>query len=404
MAARVVAHRTTWLLIAACGGSPAGSEDDLGITTTAPTSVTAITVNAPSTGADASSSTTDSLFPETDSLSGTAETGGETGTSGEVEPEGELEIWWIDTEGGAATLFVTPGGPLVLVDAGFPGDRDADRIAAVVQGELGRDTIDLCIVTHFHTDHAGGIPELAERVAITNFWDHGDSVEAGGEPGQSLWQDYLATADGKRTVVAPGEVHDIGGLRLELVSAHGQLIQEPLANGGADNPACDGAQTMPPDGGENPMSVGFVARFGDFDMLDLGDLTWSYEHELACRTNLLGPIDLYQTTHHGQSNSGATQLVHAVDPVVVVMNNGPHKGGAWETFERIGSAPSLPDLWQVHRALDNDDAHNTVAELVANEGENENDEGHWLHARVDATGLVTLTNGRNLHSRDYQSL
>ena len=326
------------------------------------------------------------------------------GTTGSGGPQGELEIWWIDTEGGAATLFSTPEGPLVLVDAGFPGDRDADRIAAVVQGELGKDTIDLAIVTHFHTDHVGGIPALLDRVAITEFWDHGDSVEAGGEPGQSLWQDYLAVADGKRTVVTPGESHDIGGLRLELVSARAQLIEASLPDGGLDNPACAGAQTMSPEGGENPMSVGFVASFGAFDMLVLGDLTWSYEHDLACRTNLLGPIDLYQTTHHGQANSGATQLVHAIDPIVVVMNNGPHKGGAWETFDRIASAPSLPDLWQVHRALDNDDGHNTAVELIANEGENESDEGYSLHARVDASGLVTLTNGRNLHARDYQSL
>jgi len=405
MAGRFVGHRTTWMLVAACGGSPSTGEEDSG-STTVPTSVTAVTTNSPSTRGSGSSSATDSLLPpETDSLSGTAgEATGGSGTTGEGVPDGELEIWWIDTEGGAATLFATPSGPLVLVDVGFPGDRDANRIAAVVQGELGKDTIDLCIITHFHTDHVGGIGELLERVAITEFWDHGDSVEVGGEPGQSLWQDYLAVADGKRTIVTPGETHDIGGLRLELVSAHAQIIQAALPGGGAGNPTCASAQSMSPEGGENPMSVGFVARFGDFDMLDLGDLTWSYEHELACPANLLGPIDLYQTTHHGQSNSGATQLVHALDPIVVVMNNGPHKGGAWETFERITSAPSLPDLWQVHRALDNDQGHNTSAELIANEGENESDDAHYLHARVDASGLITLTNGRNLHSRDYQSL
>jgi hypothetical protein len=355
-----------------------------------------------STSTAASPDESDSLRPETVGSSGGDSLSSESGGAGGID--GALEIWWIDVEGGAATLFLTPDGSLVLVDAGFPGDRDADRIAAVVQGELGRDAIDLCIVTHFHTDHVGGIPELVERVAITQFWDHGDSVEAGGGEGLALWQDYLAVADGKRTVVAPGELHDVGGLQLALVSAAAQLVDAPLPGAGADNPFCDGAPTMPPENGENPMSVGFVARFGTFDMLDLGDLTWSYEHDLVCPLNLIGSVDLYQTTHHGQSNSGATALVHAIDPVVAVMNNGPHKGGAPETYDRVTSAPSQPDLWQVHRALGNDDAHNAPADLLANEGDENDDLGHALHAHVDDTGLVTITNRRNGHSRDYASL
>jgi len=328
--------------------------------------------------------------------------GGESEGTGDV-PGGVLDVYWVDVEGGAATLFATSDGSLVLVDAGFGGDRDADRIAAVVQEEIGADAIDLLIVTHYHVDHVGGVPPLVERVPVAAFWDHGDSVEAGGGEGQALWNGYLAVADGKRTVVAPGHSVQLGDLRLDVVSAGEDLIEDPLPGGGAPNPACDGGPQMGVLGGENPQSVGFVAHFGGFDLLDLGDLTWSYEVELACPVNRIGAIDLYQTTHHGLAESGAVQLVEGVDPTVVVMNNGPHKGGEWPTFERLFALPNTPDVWQLHRALANDDAHNTVEERIANPGEGGDDMARFLHAQVDAAGTVTLTNPRNGHTQQYAS-
>jgi competence protein ComEC len=377
-----------------------GDDADGGGGTTSTSSTTsddpATTLPPPTTDPGTTSTTTGMA----DSTS-TPATG--TDTSSGPGLEGTLELWWIDTEGGAATLIVTPEGPLVLVDAGNPGDRDADRIAAVVEQELGADHIDLCIVTHYHGDHVGGVPPLTERVPIDAYWDHGESVEQGSMGGMALWQGYLAVAADNRTVVAPGEVHDVGGLEISIVSSHGALLQAPLPGAGAPNPACRGAATMPHPDDENAMSVGFVARFGTFEFLDLGDLYWDQEHALVCPNNRLGSIDLYQTTHHGLSTSGAAQLVHGIAPLVAVMNNGPHKGGSAEAFDIVTLAASAPELWQVHRALDNDDAHNTLDDRIANPGEGEADEAHWIRARIDATGLIELTNGRNGHTQAYQA-
>jgi competence protein ComEC len=203
--------------------------------------------------------------------------------------------------------------------------------------------------------------------------------------------------------VAPGEVHDVGGLELSIVSSHGALIDAALPGAGAANPACRGSGGMPASDDENAMSVGVVARFGSFELLYLGDLYWDLERALACPSNLLGPIDLYQTTHHGLASSGATALVHGVAPLVAVMNNGPHKGGSPEAFEIVATSPTMPDVWQVHRSLDTDDAHNSEDDLVANLGEGEADEGHFIHARIDASGLIELRNGRNGHTRVYQA-
>lgn len=385
-------------LSSACGG-PGSDDGGTDATSLGPSTSAGAT---PTTLADATSATTgapSTSAPDDPSSSGPS---AGTGDSTAEVPEAALDIYWIDTEGGAATLFATPDGPLLLVDAGFPGDRDADRIAAVID-ELGADAIDVFVVSHYHVDHVGGVPALAERVPIAAFWDHGDSVEQGSPDGQALWQDYLVVADGRRTVVEPGEVYDVGGVEFTIVSAGTQVITEALPGGGVDNPACDGAGNMPPDGGENGNSVGFVARFGGFELLDLGDLTWSYEDQLACPVNRLGPIDLYQTTHHGLSISGATQLVHGVDPVVVVMNNGASKGGDPQTFERVAASPSQPDLWQQHRAVGNDAAHNAPEEFIANLEDGDADQGNAIHARVAADGTITVTNLRNGHAKAYAS-
>ncbi len=383
--------------VAACGGGASSQADT---NSSASPGTTTATASTTATGVDGTTTGTSPALGS-DSSGGSEVSSSDDGSTG--APAGTLEVHWIDTEGGAATLFVTPGGSLVLVDAGFPGDRDADRIAAVVQDQLGRDGIDLCIVTHYHVDHVGGVPDLVERVPIAAFWDHGDSVEAGFGEGQQLWQDYLAVADGKRTVVTPGEVHDIDGLEITIVSAATEVLAAALPGAGAGNPHCDGAGGMAPDGGENGHSVGFVARFGDFEMLDLGDLTWSFEDELACRLQNIGTVDLYQTTHHGLAISGAPQLVHALDPVVVVMNNGAYKGGEAVTFERIAAIPSMPELWAQHRALANDDAHNAVQERTANLEDGGGDQGFAITAVVDASGSITVTNERNGHARTYAS-
>ncbi|MBC8072146.1 MAG: MBL fold metallo-hydrolase [Deltaproteobacteria bacterium] len=389
----------TWAALAlACGDDAPAEDETSGAATTTVSTSSVSTSGGPSTVTD----TPDSSGPGSTGVADESSSAG-AGTSDDSTgaPVGVLEIYWIDTEGGAATLMVTPDGTIVLVDAGFPGDRDADRIAAIVQDELGADAIDLCIVTHYHLDHVGGVPDLVERVPIEAFWDHGDSVEAGGGQGLELWQDYLAVADGKRTTMVPGEVHDVGGLELTIVAAARDVLDAPLPGAGANNPACDGAGQMGPDTTENASSLGFVARFGEFTFLDLGDLTWSYEHELACRLQKIGQVDLYQTTHHGMDISGAPQLVHALDPRVVVMNNGARKGGASISFERLAGIPSMPELWQQHRALDNDDAHNAPEERIANLVDGDGDLGYAIHARIDAAGTITMTNLRNGHTTDY---
>lgn len=391
------------------GPSPAGP-DGSGASTSVSVSSSVGDEDGPTrTGGDPSTATV-TTPGSTSAESGSGDdpdsgSGSESGsTTGPEVARGTLEIYWVDVEGGAATILLTPNGELVLVDTGNPGNRDANRIEHVVEDVIGADHIDVCIVTHYDADHVGGVPDLAERVPIDEFWDHGEIANACGGDCPVLWDEYLGVAQGNRTIIEAGEVRDVDGVQLHFVSAHGELIGDPLPGAGGANPACEGASSMPPSDDENAMSLGFVARFGAFDFLDLADLYWFQEDVLVCPDNLIGSVELYQTTHHGLTSSGAPQMVHGVEPLVVVMNNGPTKGGSEQAYDGVASAPSDPDLWQLHRAVDNDDQHNTAQDRIANLQTGSDDDAHWVRATIDGpTGMVTMYNSRNGHEVSYMS-
>jgi len=315
-----------------------------------------------------------------------------------------LDIYWIDVEGGAATLIVTPEGETVLMDAGWSGrgDRDPKRIEHVLKHEAKAEKLNYFITSHFHGDHVGGLPALAKMVPIGAFLDHGVSVDAESERGKPLWDRYLAAAGDKRRAVKPGETLPLKGVELTILAADNAVIAQPVANGGGANSLCDNFEVRPEDKGENGKSVGFLIRVGDFEFLDLGDLTWNYELEIACPVNLIGEVDLYQTTHHGMDMSGAVQHIHALNPTVAVMNNGHRKGGTPIFYDVLKSSPGIEDIWQSHRALSSDAAHNTSEELTANLVATDSCEGHWIKASIHPDGSYTITNSRNGFSKTYQ--
>jgi competence protein ComEC len=315
-----------------------------------------------------------------------------------------LEIYWIDVEGGGATLIVAPGGESLLVDTGNPApdDRDAKRIFAAAK-KAGLTKIDYLLTTHFHADHVGGVAALAKMIPISHFLDHGDSIEQTGF-GAGLWTAYTTTAAGKRITLKPGDKLPVKGLDAVVVSSNGATLAAPIARATA-NPFCALTETKPPDTTENQRSLGFLLTFGKFRFLDVGDLTWDKEVELSCPINKLGEVSLMQATHHGffRDFSGAPAQVWGVKPQVMVVNNGAHKGwqsSAWDTTAQVAG---IEGVWQLHRAVDSDAAHNTTADMIANDAETKDCTGNWIQASIARDGKFTITNGRNGYSRTYSA-
>ncbi|PYQ73613.1 MAG: MBL fold metallo-hydrolase, partial [Acidobacteria bacterium] len=298
------------------------------------------------------------------------------------------------------TLFVTPAGESMLVDAGWAGfeGRDAGRIEAAAK-QAGVSRLDYLLVTHYHADHVGGVPEIARRLPVRTFVDHGATVEQGERPA-ALFNAYVdATASGKRLQVKPGDTLPLSGVDVRVVSSGGDLLNRPLPGAGAPNPLCRDFKPLEEDKTENARSVGVVLTYGNFRMIDIGDLTWNKEHDLVCPNNLLGNVDLYLTTHHGLDISGSPAIVHALRPRVAIMNNGAKKGGTRPAWQTVRDSPGLLDFWQLHFAVDAGADHNTAEPLIANLDETT---GYGIKVSVQRDGSFTVTNARNGHAKTYR--
>src|SRR5260370_490490 len=233
-----------------------------------------------------------------------------------------LDVYFIDVEGGQATLLVSPSGQSMLVDTGWSGfkNRDADRIAAAAK-LAGIKQIDYLVITHFHTDHVGGVPQLAAQLPIKHFVDHGPNNETGAQP-DALYAAYKnAWGSSEHIVVKPGDKIPVKGLDVQVLTANGDLIKTPLAGAGTPNPLCGQDKPRAVDTSENARSTGTLITFGTFRMIDLGDRTWNKDHDLVCRHNPLGTGDVYLTTHHGMNMSGPAPTVPALKRRLAIMNH-----------------------------------------------------------------------------------
>lgn len=285
-------------------------------------------------------------------------------------PPKPVQVYVVDTEGGKAALWISPTGQSLLIDSGNPGNRDLDRIMAAVN-DAGLKQIDFLISTHYHIDHIGGMQELAKRIPIAHYVDHGPSVEER-EQVQGFQAAY-AELYGKamHTVVKPGDKVPITGLDWRIVSAAGGVLKTPLPGGGKPNPACAGMapkEASPTD--ENAMSVGSVITYGQFRAIDLGDLVWAKEYELVCPNNPIGTVDAFFVTHHGLDQSNSPALVHGLQPRVAIMQNGTRKGAGAEAMPAMRTSPGLEDIWQLHWSYTAGIEQNSAGVFIANVDDN----------------------------------
>jgi competence protein ComEC len=340
-----------------------------------------------------------------------------------------LDIYLIDVEGGNATLFVSPGGESALIDSGNPGAaaaRDADRIMAAAK-DAGLKQIDHLITTHWHADHFGAMAELASRVPIRNFVDHGPNVQPASATDEFLQTIYPALhGKAKHTVVKPGDTVPMAGMEWRIVSAGGEAIKTPLPGAGKANPHCATFKSQDVDKTENASSVGSIVTFGKFRAAHLGDLTWNKEFDLMCPTNRIGAVDLFVVSHHGQASSNSPVLVHAIQSRVAIMNNGTRKGGQPDAMRILFSSPGLEDIWQLHFSLLSGQEYTVPGLFIANSADEQppampvaalaapppgpgappppahNGPAHWIKVAAQKDGSFTVTNARNGFSKTYE--
>lgn len=321
-------------------------------------------------------------------------------SAAQEKPSGKLLIYAIDVEGGQATLLVSPEKGSLLVDTGWPGNngRDAARIQAAMK-DAGITKLDHVLITHYHMDHVGGVPNLLEHVQVGEFIDHGENREMGdGVP--QLYATYEKAVAGKRRSVHPGDTISIPGLKTVVLTADGQHIAAVPGVTPRPNPYCAAEPKHEADTTENARSTGILVTFGKFQFLDLGDLTKDKEVALVCPNNPLPKIDLYLATHHGFNLSNSKAIVDELGARAVIMDNGAHKAGSPEAWQTIHEAPTVQDLYMLHTAEGSDAAHNSPEALIANPKGAAQD-GAYFKVVASPDGSFSVFNSRTGATKNY---
>lgn len=305
------------------------------------------------------------------------------------EKDGRLDIYFIDVEGGAATLFVTPAGETLLIDSGYPDNngRDRDRIVKVLKEFAGKQQIDHAAVSHWHLDHFGNHAALTSVVPIKTFWDRGIP--------ESLAEDakfedrigpYRAASQNKSKKLVPGDMlalkSDQTPLSVKVVTASGDVI----ANEGPVNTFADKHQAQADDPSDNAKSISLLFKFGKFTFLTCGDLTWNVEAKLVTPRNPLGLVEMFMVTHHGLEVSNNPVLVKAIEPRVTIMCNGPTKGGHPQTLKTLRETKSITAQYQLHRNVNVKPEDQTPAKFIANQEPTSECQGNFVKVSVAPGG------------------
>jgi competence protein ComEC len=337
-----------------------------------------------------------------------------------------LDVYVIDVEGGNATLFVSPSRESLLIDTGNAGPaaaRDAGRIMDALK-DAGLQQIDHLIITHWHGDHFGGLAELASKIPIREFIDHGPNVQPGEVADTFLKNVYPPLyANSKHTVAKPGDKISMTGLDVRVVASAGETIRTPLPGAGKPNPYC-ATFKKGDNNAEDPQSVGIYMKYGRFRTIHLGDLTKNKEYELMCPTNRIGAVDVLLGLHHGQASSNSEVLVHALHPRVAIMNDGTRKGGEPEVMKIVHASPGLEDLWQLHFSVLSGQEYTVPGMFIANTTDDQpstlpiaptpqpgpgappapvhNGKAYWIKLSARQDGSFDVTNGRNGFTKTYR--
>ncbi len=314
-----------------------------------------------------------------------------------------LRVYWIDVEGGAATLMVTPAGETILFDTGLPGDRDPGRINKLIREEVGATKIDHLVITHFDRDHYGGAADLSQLISIGTVYDHGVRPQDRERVGEA----YMNFESEARLVLTPGDQLPVkqakDGPALDIL-ALGVLQRVVEANDKHPlNPLPANYERQSKDESHNANSIVLLIRYGDWEFLNAADLTWNLEENLVSPRNLVGEVDVYQVDHHGLDRSNNTHFIHSIRPAVAIMNNGHRKGAGPRTVQGLRTSPGLQAIYQVHKCLRESEEHlNTEVDKIANlKAAEECDANHLMLAVAKDGRSYTVSVPRSGHSQSY---
>ena len=305
--------------------------------------------------------------------------------------DGRLDIYFVDVEGGAATILVTPEGESTLIDSGYPdnGGRDRDRILSVLKDVAKLDHLDHAVVSHWHLDHFGNHAAIAAQFKVVHFWDRGIPDMLQEDPGfVDRVASYRSASQNQSKTLKAGDFLPLKStgtpLKAHVVTASGEVI----SNQGEPNQFASEYKPQAVDATDNAKSISLLVSYGRFKFLCCGDLTWNTEAKLMMPNNPFGQVYLFMATHHGLNVSNNPVMVLAIDPRVCVSCNGPTKGADKETIQTLNRVKSLQAMYQLHRNVRLAESDQAPVTNIANLAETANCKGTWIKASVAKDGAT----------------
>ena len=340
-----------------------------------------------------------------------------------------LDIYLVDVEGGNATLFVAPSGDSLLIDTGNGGAgamRDADRIMAAAK-DARLTQIDHLITTHYHGDHYGAMSEVASRIPIKDFIDHGPNVQPAAAADEFLQKVYPQLyAKSKHTIAKPGDKIELKGLDARVVASAGQMIAQRAPGRRQRESVLRGLQAEG-SRSERERAVGRHARHVR-PVQDRAPRRPDVEQGVrpdVSRPTGWAPWICSSCRITGRRSPTREVLVHALAPRVMIMNNGTRKGGQPDAMKVMHSSPGLEDLWQIHFSLLSGQEYTVPGMFIANGVDEQpaampiaataapapgpgaapppvhNGPAYWIKVSAREDGSFTVTNARNGFSKTY---
>ncbi len=237
----------------------------------------------------------------------------------------EIKIYFVDVGQGDSTLIQTIEGKNILIDGGgseFGSFDVGESILLPYLLDRRITTIDYLMISHFDSDHIGGVFAILENLKVKNI-----IISKQGETSENLKKFYEITNNkGIRTIIVKkGDIVEIDKYsHFEILFPEDNLIEDNILNNNS-----------------------IVARFNslDFSILFTGDIEEIAEKrlcELYSGTDKLEAFVL-KVAHHGSKTSSTEEFLELVKPKIALIgvgknNNFGHPNiDVIERLENMGS-------------------------------------------------------------------
>lgn len=212
----------------------------------------------------------------------------------------KLRIFFIDVGQGDSTLIITPDKKTVLIDGGGSDSFDVgEKVLLPYLLDRRILKVDYVLISHFDTDHCGGILTIMEKVKVKNIII---SEQAEHSENYERFKKLMIHKKIRLIEVKKGDKIKIGRYsEFKILFPTSRLLSEnPLNNN----------------------SIVAQFNYNNFKMLFTGDIEKLAEQQILKTEKAEIRADILKVAHHGSKTSSIPEFIKAVRPKIALIGVG----------------------------------------------------------------------------------